>query len=29
LRDNAFKIPMATGALVATLRDLTGAEAAS
>jgi xanthine dehydrogenase YagS FAD-binding subunit len=29
LRDNAFKIPMATGALVATLRDLTGAEAPS
>ncbi len=27
LRDNAFKIPMATGALVATLRDLTGVEA--
>jgi xanthine dehydrogenase YagS FAD-binding subunit len=28
LRDNAFKIPMATGALVATLRELTGAQAA-
>ncbi len=28
LRDNAFKVPMATGALVATLRDLTGAAAA-
>jgi xanthine dehydrogenase YagS FAD-binding subunit len=27
LRDNAFKVPMATGALVATLRELTTAEA--
>jgi len=27
LRDNAFKVPMATGALVATLRELTGAGA--